>query len=483
MHSCLTKILAVSRRAVVLALLLTPTVPAFTQVYVAGTTNYGRSNYIEYIAGNMPLIIAAPHGGSLQPAELPDRTTNAPWPDTVLGTDAATELLARAVRVAVTNRFRRQPHVIICRLDREKIDCNREIGEGAQGHPLTEISWNDYQNFIEAAKRTVSNEFGAGLFLDLHGHGHTLQRLELGYLLSSSELELSNTTLNNNAVYANTSSIRELNQRSPFTFAQLLRGTNSLGSLLASNGYPSVPSTVFPDPDGNPYLTGGYCTDRHGSIDHGTISAIQIECNFTNVRDSTLNRALFGTNLAAALEPYFAQHFGLTLAQGPPVLGAISNRVLNPGQALAFTNTATDTDTPAQTFVWSLTEFPPGAAIQSNTGVFAWRPSVTNASSTNPVTVRVTDNGTPSLSAARRFFLTVNPLTNPAVAQLTRTYFDRVRLTVTGGLGPDYTVQASTNLAVWTNVFATNAPAVPFEWTDNASGSFLWRFYRVIVGP
>jgi hypothetical protein len=482
MKLSLMEIRAAWRCLTTLALLLCAA-PVPAQVYPAGTTNFGRSNYIEYIAGNMPLIIAAPHGGSLQPAELPDRTTNAPWTNTVLGTDAATELLARAVQRAVTNRFGRQPHVVICRLDREKIDCNREIGEGAQGHPLTEIAWTEYQDFIEAAKRTVSNEFGAGLFLDLHGHGHTLQRLELGYLLSSSELNLSDNTLNNNAVYANTSSIRELNQRSPFTFAQLLRGTNSLGSLLASNGYPSVPSTVFPNPGGNPYFNGGYCTDRHGSIDHGTISAIQIECNFTNVRDSTLNRALFATNLAAALEPFFAQHFGLTLAQGPPVLGALSNRLVNPGQALAFTNTATDTDTPAQTLAWSLTQSPPGAAIGSNTGVFTWRPSVTNAGSTNPVTVRVTDNGTPNLSASRQFLITVNPLTNPAVTQLTPTNFDRVRLTITGGAGPDYTVQGSTNLAAWTNLFTTNAPALPFNWTDNAASSLQRRFYRITVGP
>jgi N-formylglutamate amidohydrolase len=482
MKLSLTEIRAAWRCLTALAVLL-GVAGAPAQVYLAGTTNYGRSNYIEYIAGNMPLIIAAPHGGSLQPAELPDRTTNAPWTNTVLGTDAATELLARAMQRAITNRFGRQPHVILCRLDREKIDCNREIGEGAQGHPLTEISWNEYQEFIEAAKHTVSNEFGAGLFIDLHGHGHTLQRLELGYLLSSSELNLSDNTLNNNAVYANTSSIRELNQRSPFTFAQLLRGTNSLGSLLASNGYPSVPSTVFPDPDGNPYFNGGYCTDRHGSIDHGTISALQIECNFTNVRDSTLNRALFATNLAESLESFFTQHFGLTLAQGPPVLGALSNRLVNPGQTLAFTNTATDTDAPAQIFAWLLTQFPPGAAIQSSTGVFTWRPSVTNAGSTNPVTVRVTDNGTPNLSAARQFFITVNPLTNPAVTQLAPATFDRVRLTITGGAGPDYTVQGSINLANWTNLFTTNAPAVPFEWTDNTAGSFLRRFYRVVVGP
>src|SRR5687767_11336325 len=35
---------------------------------VAGTTYFGRNSYVEYIAGNIPLIISAPHGGVETPA-------------------------------------------------------------------------------------------------------------------------------------------------------------------------------------------------------------------------------------------------------------------------------------------------------------------------------------------------------------------------------------------------------------------------------
>ncbi len=558
--------------------------PLAAQPYVPGQSYFGRSNYIEYIAGDMPFILSAPHGGPLTPAELPNRTANAPYTNSVFTTDSNTTNLAHEIRKAMTNRFGHQPHIIICRLDRDKIDCNREIGEGAQGNALTGISWNDFQNFISAAQQTVSNQFGTGFYIDLHGHGHTIQRLELGCLLSSSQLGLSDATLNGSSTYANQSSIRELNQRSPFTFAQLLRGTNSLGGLLATNGYPSVPSPSDPDPSGDPYFNGGYNTDQHGSQNGGTISGLQIECNFTNVRDSTNNRAHFATNLAAALDTYFSNHFAMNLHDGvpgistltdqtvdedtvagpfaftisdaetapdvlalgrassntnlvpvtnivfsgsgsnrmvtltpatnqsgaatisvsvtdtnggkasasftltvnsvndPPVLPPIAHRTNDAGVLLLITNKPTDVDVPAQIFAFSLLTFPSNAVIGASSGIFSWRPAVAQAGTVNTVAVQVADSGSPILNATQSFTIKVNPLNPPAVSQVTLTS-NQIKLLVTGDVGPDYTLQASTNLATWTNLFTTNSPVTPFNWTDPNAGSFLWRFYRVLLGP
>jgi hypothetical protein len=35
----------------------------------------------------------------------------------------------------------------------------------------------------------ATREFGGCVYIDLHGHGHPTQRLELGYLLKEKELE------------------------------------------------------------------------------------------------------------------------------------------------------------------------------------------------------------------------------------------------------------------------------------------------------
>ncbi len=325
------------------------TITAVAQTYTPGTTYFGRGSYIEYIAGDLPFIISAPHGGSANPAELPDRTSG------TFSTDTNTDLLARAVGQAMFSRFgQHHPHVIICRLDRLKIDCNREIVEGGQGNPLTEISWNDFQNFILVAKQTVLKQFGRGFYIDLHGHGHAVQRLEIGYLLSAGQLGLSDMTLNSSATYANQSSIRELNVRSPSLFAALLRGPTSLGGRLAIAGYPCVPSPPVADPGGDPYFNGGYNTAQHGSESGGTISAVQIEANYTGVRDTEANRGQFANSLAEALGHFFTDHLALNLADALPTVTAISNRTVPVnGSTSTISFTVGDAVTPASALVLS----------------------------------------------------------------------------------------------------------------------------------
>lgn len=286
------------------------------QNYVPGTTYFGRSNYIEYIAGDLPIIISAPHGGILQPAELPDRTYG------TFATDSNTEDLARRVRTEIQNRIGHIPHIILCRIDRDKIDCNREIVEGAQGNPLTEISWNDFQNYIISARTNATARHGRGFYIDLHGHGHTIQRLELGYLLSASELRLSDVTLNS-AFYENQSSIRALSQLSPLTFPQALRGSSSFGALIGGEGYPATPSPADPAPAvGDEYFNGGYNTAQHTSVNGGTIDGLQIESNYTDVRDTAANRTAFAQALARTLETIFAVHYQINLRECLPSVWA-----------------------------------------------------------------------------------------------------------------------------------------------------------------
>ena len=54
---------------------------------------------------------------------------------------------------------------------------------------------------------------------------------------------------------------------------------------------------------------------------------------------------------------------------------------------------------------------------------------------------------------------------------------------INGVTGLNYTVQASTNLASWTNVFTTNLSVTPFLWSDRNSLNYHQRFYRVWLGP
>ncbi|HEY3215594.1 MAG TPA: putative Ig domain-containing protein, partial [Candidatus Eisenbacteria bacterium] len=90
--------------------------------------------------------------------------------------------------------------------------------------------------------------------------------------------------------------------------------------------------------------------------------------------------------------------FEIREANVPPVLTAIGNKNVNEGALLSFTASATDANVPAQTLAFSLDGgAPAGASIDPSTGAFTWTPTEAQGPGDYPVTVRVTDNGSPPL--------------------------------------------------------------------------------------
>jgi hypothetical protein len=143
------------------------------------------------------------------------------------------------------------------------------------------------------------------------------------------------------------------------------------------------------------------------------------------------------------------------------------------------TNVANDPDA-GQQLTFSLLQAPPGATLDSTSGVFSWRAPVSAADSTNTVTVKVADNGTPVLSATNSFLIVVNPLLPASLSSISVTG-GQVNLTVNGPVGPDYTVLTSTNLIDWELLTTTNSPGLPFTVIDNPIVPVL--FYRLMLGP
>jgi hypothetical protein len=171
----------------------------------------------------------------------------------------------------------------------------------------------------------------------------------------------------------------------------------------------------------------------------------------------------------------------IMLPNTAPVLGIITNRTVNVGQTVAFTASATDTDSPPQTLTFALLAGATNATLYTNSGAFSFRPLVTQANLTNSFTLKVSDNGAPSLSATQSFSVIVNPLSTPGIGNVSFAG-GQFGFTVGGQSGPDYAIETSTNLTQWSNVFITNSPALPFNWTNAATNSPV-RFYRVKLGP
>jgi hypothetical protein len=172
----------------------------------------------------------------------------------------------------------------------------------------------------------------------------------------------------------------------------------------------------------------------------------------------------------------------LSVGNTAPTLAPVADQTTGVGLTLNVTNVATDPDVPPQTLTFALLSAPAGATLDSVTGIFTWRSPALSAGTTNPVSLTVTDNGSPSLSATQSFNVIVNPVTQPTASA--PSYANgQFSLTVSGDTGPDYILQSSTNLIDWQSLFTNSSPAVPFTFTDTNAAAVPTQFYRVLLGP
>lgn len=182
------------------------------------------------------------------------------------------------------------------------------------------------------------------------------------------------------------------------------------------------------------------------------------------------------TNLAGAITSAPA----MLVVNNPPQLTPVTARLIHAGVTLALTNSASDTDVPANTLTFTLDPgAPPAATLQSASGILAWPTTDADAGTTNSFTVRVTDDGIPPLSDAKTF--TVGVLARPGIGSISASG-GNVTLNWSAIPAARYRVQCKTNLddAAWINltpdITATGGSAT-FSDTPGAGQ----RFYRVLV--
>ncbi len=175
-----------------------------------------------------------------------------------------------------------------------------------------------------------------------------------------------------------------------------------------------------------------------------------------------------------------ATQIGL-LANSPPTLAPIANRTILAGRTLTITNVASDPDSPPQVLTFSLLSPPTGATINPGNGIFSWRPAISQSGS-NFLNVVVSDNGAVNLSATQSFSVSVTRPVQPGLAGPSLAN-GRFGLTISGDSGPDYTIQASSNLLNWSPILTTNPQTTPFLFFDLGATNYPQRFYRVILGP
>jgi hypothetical protein len=251
--------------------------------------------YTDVQYGNMPLIISVPHGGIVQPITIPDRTCAG----ITTVTDGKTIELAYAMDSVLKADYGVQPYMVITNLARIKIDQNRDFAEATCSNNNLAVFWNNYHYSIDTAITKILAKYPSALFIDLHGHGHTKQRLELGYLISDNALR------NPNTINYNTSSLKnQIILYPPTQNSSLLFGTKAFGTMMANRNIPSVPSQQDMAPlVTDTYFDGGFNTATY--CNYPKVFGWQIESNFTGVRDNANNRTIFAKAFAQSIMEYY----------------------------------------------------------------------------------------------------------------------------------------------------------------------------------
>jgi subtilisin family serine protease len=203
--------------------------------------------------------------------------------------------------------------------------------------------------------------------------------------------------------------------------------------------------------------------------------------SYTRTNSQTADGGNYSVQVANAVGTTTSSNASLTV-NNPPVLKAINNQIIHAGATLLLTNSASDSDLPAQTLSFGLDPgSPAGASIDPASGLFLWTTTAAQAGTTNPVTVRVTDNGAPALSAARSF--TIMVIGAPAFRSITARS-NSVTFSWSAIAGTTYRVQYKSGLSDpgWVSLSPDVVAADSTAWFTNTMAS-PQRFYRVLPVP
>ena len=205
-------------------------------------------------AGDLPIILSAPHGGTGEIPGVTERTGAgmATGPSGFFtGRDGGTEELAMKVAEEIKKRFGKSPYVVVSKVHRKFMDPNRPADISFED-PIVKPFYDHYHDNLSKYCREVTDRFKAGVLIDLHGQGTSRETVYRG-------------TKNGLTV----THLRE-------TFGeQAHQGSKSLFGLLSTRGWKVHPSPHNEKEQSG--FTGGFIVQSYGSHNSQPIDAIQLE--------------------------------------------------------------------------------------------------------------------------------------------------------------------------------------------------------------
>ncbi len=259
--------------------------------------------------------------------------------------------------------------------------------------------------------------------------------------------------------------------------AQDTNAPASAVGLLPANSYQQIPLSwsgvdeatgsglaffdIYVSIDGGPFQLWLSHTTLHGAIYAGTLGSHY--AFYSVATDNSGNRE--------QPPPVPDADTTVNLTNRAPVIVLPETITVNEGETVTITNSTSDPDLPANILTFSLEPgAPAGAVINPNTGVITWPTGEANGPSTNVITVRVKDNGVPSLSATGTVTVIVNEVNSPpSIAALGNYKINEGQLLAVTNFATDSDLPAQ-------HLTFSLGPGAPEGATiDPTSGLFTWR--------
>ena len=122
-----------------LLLLLQPQ-PQPRSLHVAAFSNnvvvHGTNGFVEYIPGDLPIIVVSPHGGSLRPADFPPLAQPH-------GKDSWSQEYARGLADELQLRTGRRPHLVVSHVHASLFNPARSQDTATGGHAAAGHAWEE----------------------------------------------------------------------------------------------------------------------------------------------------------------------------------------------------------------------------------------------------------------------------------------------------------------------------------------------------
>ena len=252
----------------------------------ADTAPRDLASYIVSAAGELPIIISAPHGGTLAFPGVPVRTGGKVVKQFAVARDVSTDTLAIQLSTALQRETGKAPSLVVARISRKYVDVNRVEQDAFESPPLREV-YAAYHSELEKHCRQTAQKWGGGLLLDLHGQSVRKDSVFRGTRNGATTEFL----------------VNKFGDRA-------LTGHHGFQGLLEAQGFNMVPAS---DSDKKETLfNGGYITARYGLDGSYGIDAVQLEFGGVYTAKKTLPET--ANALARALTQYVARYISSTNA-------------------------------------------------------------------------------------------------------------------------------------------------------------------------